>query len=178
MKLHNLILATALSTGLGVTFAFAGVTNTAAAELSPAAVQQAIQQRVDAFFAAQRNAPYGTYQFTDQQLYAALRKNPGKYVLIDIRTPSTWNGIPGYRQGHVAGAVNIPYLQIPAALREHRIPTGKVVVTMCPTGQLSNQTAGVLRLLGYQAYALRGGVNGWRQAHYPLVTGAAPGAFH
>jgi len=175
MKFRSLILAAALSTGLGAALAFAGVT--VAAEPSPAAVQQAIQQRVDAFFAAQHNAPYGTYQFTDEQLYAALKKNPGRYFLIDIRTPSTWQGIPGYRQGHLAGAVNIPYLDIPKVVKEHRIPKDKVVVTMCPTGQLSNQTAGVLRLLGYNAYALRGGVNGWKQAHYPLVSGAAPGHF-
>lgn len=174
MKHHVAVMA-ALSAGLGLSVAFAGMANAAPSEPSPAAIQQAVVKRVDHFFAAQHNAPYGTYQFTDKELYSAIQKNPGKYALIDIRTPSTWNGIPGYQDGHVAGAVNIPYPQIPAAIKEHRIPADKIVVAMCPTGQLSNQTAGVLRLLGYNAYALRGGVNGWKADHLPLVAGSASG---
>ncbi len=172
---HRVRVMTAISVASVLLVGLGNVANAASSEAKSAMIQRAVVKRVDHFFAAQHNAPYGTYQFTDNQLYSAIRKAPGKYVLIDIRTQSTWNGIPGYREGHVAGAINIPYPQIPVAIKDHRIPTGKTVVVMCPTGQLSNQTAGVLRILGYDAYALRGGVNGWKAARKPLVVGPQPG---
>lgn len=174
-----------------VPFTLSGCSKTstvAPAKPSAAAIQAALTQRVNKFFASQGKAPYGIYQFTNIQLYKALKKNPNKYFLMDIRTPSTFEGIPGYQQGHIGGAVNIPYLDIPKAIKENKIPKDKIVVTICPTGQLANQAAGILRLLGYNAYALRLSMSGWNQKldvlppkhtlpNYPLVMGTAPGTF-
>lgn len=157
------------------------------------AVQQQIKIRAEKFFAGQKPAPYGTYQYTDRGLLLAIQKHPSDFTLVDIRTPSFhdffcgahsnkhvctgrgWQRVYGYREGHVPGAIDIPYLALTRALEHNTIPKDKTVVFMCPSGQLSNQVAGVFRMLGYQAYALRGGVNGWKKAGYPLVIGKHPG---
>ena len=182
-----------------IPFAFVGmlfglsVSVASADDSSNQAVQQELNARMEKFFADQKPFPYGTYQYTDRSLLLAISKDPSKYALIDIRTPTYhdffcgvhsnkhvcvgrgWQRIYGYAQGHVPGAQNIPYLNLPAAIKGNTIPKNKTVIVMCPTGQLSNQTAGVLRMLGYDAYALRGGVNGWKKAGYPIVIGKEPG---
>ena len=56
-----------------------------------------------------------------------------------------------------------------------QIPTDKPVVVYCYTGQTSSQTTAILRLLGYEAYSLQGGMGkeggaGWLGGGYPVVT--------
>ena len=51
----------------------------------------------------------------------------------------------------------------------------KPVVVYCYTGQTSSQTTAILRLLGYEAYSLSGGMGkeggaGWLGGGYPVVT--------
>lgn len=156
-------------------------------------VDAILQDRLNSFISDQKPHPYGTYQYTDRELLLAINKSPEKYYLVDVRTPSYnkffcgassdkhvcvgrgWQRIYGYQQGHVPGALNIPYLTLADAVKENKIPKNKTVIFMCPTGQLSNQVAGVFRMLGYKSYALRGGVNGWKKNGYPIAIGDAPG---
>ena len=55
------------------------------------------------------------------------------------------------------------------------IPTDKPVVVYCYTGQTSSQTVATLRMLGFEAYSLAGGMgkeggSGWLGAKGPVVT--------
>ncbi len=173
---------------------FSGAVSTCTAS-DDGQVNTVLQKRLEIFIKSQKPHPYGTYQYTDRELLLALNKNPSQIYLVDVRTPSYndffcgahsdkhvctgrgWQRIYGYIQGHVPGAVNIPYLGLAKAVKENKIPKNKTIVFMCPTGQLSNQVSGVFRMLGYKSYALRGGVNGWKKNGYPISIGDQPGNF-
>ena len=54
------------------------------------------------------------------------------------------------------------------------IPTDKPVIVYCYSGQTASQVLGVLRLLGYEAYNMPGGMgseggSGWLGAGNPVV---------
>jgi rhodanese-related sulfurtransferase len=58
---------------------------------------------------------------------------------------------------------------------EAQLPTDKTIIVYCYTGQTASQTTAILRLLGYDAYNLSGGMgkeggSGWLGAGYPVVT--------
>lgn len=53
-------------------------------------------------------------------------------------------------------------------------PTRRVL-TICEYGRISTLAAATLQQMGFQrAIALDGGMKGWREAGYPLTTGAEP----
>ena len=84
--------------------------------------------------------------------------------ILDIRSAED------YAAGHIAGAINIPF---GAGMQESfsQIPTDKPVIVYCYTGQTASQVLGVLRMLGYEAYNMSGGMtNGWLAAGYEVVT--------
>lgn len=166
-----------------------GTPKAAPAQTSDQAVQAALVRRAERYF-AEANA-HGTYQVTAEQLYKDLRTDPGRYFLLDVRMPKNKNnyGVTayGYDAEHIGGAVNIPYPTLGENLG--RIPKDKTIITICYTGQWANQTAAILRLLGYRAYALHLSMSAWNRLtdvlpprskvpDYPLVAGDAPGSFH
>ncbi|CAB1128300.1 putative sulfurtransferase [Candidatus Hydrogenisulfobacillus filiaventi] len=155
---------------------------------SPAAVQAALVARVDRYFA--QAGANGTYQITTKQLYQDLQRDPQNYFVMDVRLPQNKDNYGviayGYDGYHIPGAVSIPYPDVAKDLS--RIPRNKTVVTVCYTGQWANQTAAILRLLGYKAYALHLSMSDWNQRtdvlpprakvpDYPLVSGTQPGTF-
>ena len=92
-----------------------------------------------------------------------------EYTILSIRKESD------YQEGHIAGAINIPFGK---GMQERfsEIPTDKPVIVYCYSGQTASQTMAVLRMLGYKAYNLAGGTgsaeagSGWLGKGYPLVT--------
>ena len=95
-------------------------------------------------------------------------EDPSIYVL-SIRSAEH------YGEGHIAGAANIPWS--PGMERSFdTLPEDKTVVVYCYTGQTAGQTVAGLRLLGYDAVSLRGGMGmpvnqpqGWSNQGYPVV---------
>ena len=83
--------------------------------------------------------------------------------------------VSDYAAGHIAGAVNIPYGK---GMQEElaKLPTDKPVIVYCYSGQAGSQTMTILRLMGYEAYNLNGGMgsveseSGWLGAGLPVVT--------
>ena len=160
--------------------------NASAASKVPTFHQKLVSQ-VQQYFVKAKTASLGTsYQVTTAELDQDLKSNPGKYFLMDVRLPTGPSKAPGYQQGHIPGAVNIPYFDVGKDLGQ--IPKNKIIVTICYTGQWANQTAAILRLLGYRAYALHLSMSDWNQhldilphrtqvPNYPLVTGTKPGTF-
>jgi rhodanese-related sulfurtransferase len=73
-----------------------------------------------------------------------------------------------YTAGHIKGAVNIPFGK---GMDFSDVPTDKQVIVTCYTGQTAGQTVAVLRMLGYNAVSLKGGMtNGWLADSLPTVT--------
>ncbi len=80
-----------------------------------------------------------------------------------------------YAAGHIKGAVNNPY---GAGMEQNfaaQLPMDKKIIVYCYSGQTASQTIAILRLLGYDAYNLSGGMgkvdgSGWLGAGYEVVT--------
>lgn len=84
------------------------------------------------------------------------------FVLLDVRTPE------GYRAGHLPGAINIPFEELPSRLKE--LPTHKAIISYCwdATCILCTKAAYVLASKGFKAREMLGGFETWEQAGFPV----------
>jgi len=80
-----------------------------------------------------------------------------------------------YEAGHVPGAVSLPRGQLELRVNEALPdPTVRIVVC-CEFGRISTLAASTLHSMGFQrAVALDDGLQAWREAGYPVRTGADP----
>jgi len=91
-----------------------------------------------------------------------LAERPNEAVLLDVRSRE------GYAEGHVPGAVHIPFEELP--LRARELPRGKEIITYCwdVTCILSTKAAYILASKGYRAREMLGGIAEWRKATFPV----------
>lgn len=95
----------------------------------------------------------------------------GTAIIIDARSENE------YAEGHVRGALNIPYESFVDHYRdlEAYVPMDATVICYCRsvTCDLSDHLAQELRLMGYEKVLLyRGGWDEWIETGYPVETGA------
>ena len=96
--------------------------------------------------------------------------SPGSQLrVLDVRERDA------YEAGHVPGAVSLPRGQLELRINEALPdPTVRIVVC-CEFGRISTLAASTLHTMGFQrAVALDDGLQAWREAGYPLRTGADP----
>ena len=88
--------------------------------------------------------------------------------LLDVREQDEWDA------GHIEGAQHIPLGELAARLGE--VPKAQTVVAVCRSGSRSDRAAKGLRLSGFEAENLDGGVTAWSRAGLPLLArGGGPG---
>ncbi len=88
-------------------------------------------------------------------------------LVVDVRDRKAYN------EGHITGALNIPYSQLAGRAGELEAHREQPVILACAMGQHSGAAGKVLRKLGFsQVVRLSGGVNEWRSAGFPLVRSA------
>jgi rhodanese-related sulfurtransferase len=88
------------------------------------------------------------------------------FVLLDVRSPEL------FARGHIAGALNLPHRKlVDAKLAE--FPPATVFVTYCAGPHCNGALRGAIRLarLGRPVKLMAGGVTGWLDEGFPLVTG-------
>lgn len=173
------------SIGAGLLLAGCGSVGNSMPANSSSSLNSQLITKAKQYYSHSTNSSLGpTYQVTSAQLYKNLQANPNGYFLMDVRAPNTTKAGPGYQQGHIKGAVNIPYSTVGQQLA--KIPKNKPVIVICYTGQLANQTSAVLRILGYKSYALHLSMSDWnpktdvlpstaKVPSYPIITGSATG---
>ena len=83
-------------------------------------------------------------------------------VLLDVRSPE------GYRKGHLPGAVNIPFEELPGRLAELSKQKDLIVYCWNVTCILCTKAAYVLASKGYVARELLGGIEEWQKAGFPV----------
>jgi len=103
------------------------------------------------------------------QLNARVGEGLGDLVVLDVRERDA------YEAGHVPGARLLPRGQLELRVDQELPDPTQRILTCCDFGRISTIAAATLRDLGYtRAVALDGGMKAWREAGYPLRTGAAP----
>jgi phage shock protein E len=89
-------------------------------------------------------------------------QHPDHLYLLDVRTPQE------YADGHVPGAVNVPYDQLASRLAE--VPKDKDVVLYCKSGRRAGIAADVLAANGYKRLShLEGDMNAWVEKGRPIA---------
>jgi rhodanese-related sulfurtransferase len=80
-----------------------------------------------------------------------------KNLIIDIRKPEL------YKKGHIKGAVNVNFTDIPEYFQSKIKPFEyDKIIMVCSTGQNASYTTALLRLMGYgNVYAMRWGMSAW-----------------
>ena len=94
----------------------------------------------------------------------AVAKQQAGAFLLDVREPSEWN------EAHIAGATLIPLGEL--ASRVNELPKDAEIVVVCRSGNRSAQGRDILLDHGFtQVTSMAGGLNEWKAAGYPTVSG-------
>jgi DMSO/TMAO reductase YedYZ molybdopterin-dependent catalytic subunit/rhodanese-related sulfurtransferase len=88
-------------------------------------------------------------------------------LLLDVREPGEW------QDGHVAQAWMLPMGQV--ARHRGDLPEDRQIVVVCRSGGRSAAVAEALRVWGFDAVNLSGGMTAWAVAGLPVVT-TGPGS--
>ncbi len=111
---------------------------------------------------------YKNYKISEDMLKMALDSDADMMV-VSIRQPGA------FAEGHIEGAVNIPW---GAGMEQYfgQLPQDQKLVVYCYTGQTAGQAVAGLRMLGYDAVSLNGGMGtpanepyGWSNKGYEVV---------
>ncbi|SHG65669.1 3-mercaptopyruvate sulfurtransferase SseA, contains two rhodanese domains [Thermosyntropha lipolytica DSM 11003] len=126
-------------------------------DVTPAKPDPAIAQILKDYFA---NLPDNNNIIDPEELQKKIDASED-IMIVDIRAPED------YAEGHIKGAVNIPFRKI----NEHfdEFAQDKPVYVYCYTGQTAGQAIAVLKTLGIDAYSVKGGFKlGWAPAGLPV----------
>ena len=95
-----------------------------------------------------------------------INDNPDAF-LLDVRTQGEWED-----DGHLEDATLIPHTELED--RESELPEDKdeLILLYCRSGNRSQNAASTLLDMGYtNIVELQVGINGWKNAGYPVVYG-------
>lgn len=103
-----------------------------------------------------------------EELHARLDSRGNDFIILDVRERAA------YDSGHIQGARNLPRGQLELMVDKALPDPTLRIIAVCELGRISTLAAATLRELGFaRAAALDGGMKLWREAGYPLETGAA-----
>jgi rhodanese-related sulfurtransferase len=131
---------------------------------------EAVAVALDAYFTdkmTKDGTPIANYNITPAAVKEIVDNADESYYLLSVRRAED------FAAGHITGAVNIPFgLGMQEGLAA--LPKDQIIIVYCYTGQTASQVVGVLRLMGYEAYNLSGGMGaeggaGWLGAGYEVV---------
>ena len=85
-------------------------------------------------------------------------------LLLDVRHTDE------FRDGHIAGALNIPVEELAGRAGALGVPRDREIVVYCVSGRRATRAQETLQGLGYtHVRQLDGSLNAWRQRQLPLV---------
>ncbi|HAS74833.1 MAG TPA: hypothetical protein DCS67_11875, partial [Clostridiales bacterium UBA8960] len=137
----------------------------------PADVQAAITAYYEGLGKIE-DARFKNYKVSEDDLKAMMDSDDNSFVILSVRSAKD------YAIGHIEGASNIPFA-VGMANQFSGLPMDKQIVVYCYTGQTAGQTTATLRMMGYDAVSLNGGMGtaannpqGWSNKGYPVVSDA------
>jgi rhodanese-related sulfurtransferase len=106
------------------------------------------------------------YETDCWDVHAAFEKGEVDFVLLDVRSPEA------FAAGHVAGATNLPHRRI-VDRNLAAYPPQTLFVVYCAGPHCNGADKAALRLarLGRSVKKMIGGIMGWRDEGFDLVTG-------
>ncbi|MCH4888443.1 rhodanese-like domain-containing protein [Acidaminobacter sp. JC074] len=161
--------------GISKVDGIADVTSTEAVEIEALGldIDPTIQEAMDAYYAGLaevKGTTYQNYMVSEANLKEMVDNKDDSIYILSIRQEDV------YDEGHIEGATLLPFSN-EMAESFNMLPTDKTVVVYCYSGQTAGQTVAALRLLGYDAVSLKGGMGvgsnaplGWSNQGYPVVT--------
>ncbi len=88
----------------------------------------------------------------------------GKALLIDVRTPEE------FAKGHIAGAVNIDWLDDSFAKNTSALDKSKPMLLYCASGGRSEEAKLAMHKAGFKTVTdLEGGINAWKRNGLPVA---------
>jgi len=100
----------------------------------------------------------------DAAKFQARMKEPSAQ-LVDVRTPEE------FAKGHIAGAVNIDWLEEGFLDRANAIDKKRPVLLYCAAGGRSEEAVSAMIAAGYiDVVDLANGFNGWKRSNLPVAT--------
>lgn len=88
--------------------------------------------------------------------------------LLDIRKKED------FAENFIKNSVHCEWSEVFEFIEEDILPKDQKIIVICYTGQTAGQVVSILRLLGYDACALNGGmVNGWLKDQMPIASGCS-----
>lgn len=134
-------------------------------------VDPAIVEALNAYYSGLADVEstiYKFYKISEDDL-KALMASDEDFTILSVRKAED------FTKGHIEGAVNIPWGK-GMEQQFSTLPKDKKIVVYCYTGQTAGQTVAGLRLLGYDAVSLNGGMGmpsnapaGWSNKGYEVV---------
>lgn len=89
-------------------------------------------------------------------------------LILDVRSPEE------YAEGHIPGAINIPYDQIGTGIGSLESHRGEDIVVYCRTGRRARVAEEALREAGFtRVLDLEGHMTAWSEAELPVAFPAA-----
>ncbi len=139
-------------------------------EVTPADINPEVKEAIVDYYAGLADVDgtmFKNYKISEDNLKTVLDAE-SDIAILSIRQ------YDAYAEGHIDDAMNIPW---GAGMQEYfgQLPTDKKLVVYCYTGQTAGQTVAGLRMLGYDAVSLNGGMGmpanapyGWSNKSYEV----------
>lgn len=142
----------------------AGVTITALFGVLAASSSLAAQQAVSGDAAGAATETQVARAMQAGELLARIEEG-SQPVILDVRTREE------YAEGHIEGAINIPYDELEGRSSELELSLEDELVVYCRSGRRAAVAEATLFELGYTNLKdLEGSILKWTEAGYPLVT--------
>ena len=114
------------------------------------------------------NTTDGTYQsVTAQEADTLIEQNKDNpdFIILDVRTPGEFN------RSHIAGAQNIDFYNSDFESNLEQLDKTKIYFVYCASGNRSGKAMKKMKSLNFRTvYNLLGGISGWTNAGYDVVT--------
>ncbi len=117
-----------------------------------------LEEKADAFL---KSIPVNMmYLLNPRTLTAGIDAGDMSWVIVDIRPPQH------YDNGHIKGSLHIPLTELAGRMKE--IPKDRKIAVVCAMDTNSAFAVAILRMYGYDAWIVEGGVPGWVKIGKPL----------
>jgi rhodanese-related sulfurtransferase len=103
------------------------------------------------------------FETDPSDVYTDLQNHSAEIIVIDVRTQEAFS------QGHVPGAINLPWRKIDASSAAG-MPRDNVLVTYCDGIHCNASSKAAMRFaaLGFRVKEMLDGMQGWKREGYPV----------